>query len=94
MLCLVAFITPKQEFYQTAKQAIVDILEVTRAEAGCITFWLHENQEENQLCLYEQFTSQEALDEHYAKPYIKPVFEAYEAWLEKPVEITKLKLLG
>lgn len=94
MLCIVAFITPKEDCYDLAKQALLNILEDTRSELGCITFLLHENEEENQLCLYEQFTSQEALDEHYSKPYIVPVFEAYQEWLAKPVEVKKLKFLG
>ncbi len=94
MLCIVAFISPKQEYYQLAKQALLDILEQTRSESGCITFWLHENLDQNQLCLYEQFDNAQALEEHYQKSYIIPVFEAYQQWLDKPVEVTKLTKIG
>ncbi len=87
-----AKITPKPEFYQKAKEAIASIIPMTRAELGCLEFTLHQNNE-GSLYLYEQWTSSDALEQHYEMDYTKSVFESYQAWLANEPEITKLNKL-
>jgi len=84
-----AKITPKSEFYQVAKQAIIDIIPQTRNEVGCITFTLHEDGS-GSLYLYEQWLDDAALALHYDMDYTKAVFKAYQNWLATTPEITKL----
>ncbi len=90
-LFVFAKITPKSEYFDNAKQAIIDILKPTRSEPGCHQFELHENILEGHLFLYEEWEDAEALDEHYQKPYTSAVFENYEEWLASPVEVSKMK---
>lgn len=85
-LAVFATITPKPEHLDAARQAIVGILQDTRAEAGCLTFDLHEDPVAGKLYLYEIWSGQAALDAHYAQPYTKAVCQAYELWLAAPVE--------
>lgn len=85
-LSIFATITPKPEHLDAARQAIMGILDDTRAEQGCLTFDLHEDTVAGKLHLYEIWSGQAALDAHYAQPYTKAVFQAYEAWLAAPVE--------
>ena len=94
MLNLIAFITPKPEHYDTCKQKIIDVLELTRAEQGCLQFEFYETKASQQLVLVEIWKSQQALDEHYAQSYILPIFEFYQDALEKEPEIHKLNELS
>ncbi len=88
---LVAKITPKAVFFEQAKEAIANIVPQTLEEEGCRQFSVYQG--EGALFLYEEWEDQAALDEHYAMPYIAPVFEAYKEWLAEPVEINKLSRL-
>lgn len=90
-LYVMAKITPKIQFFEHAKSAILDIVAPTLKEEGCRQFAVH--QDDRSLYLYEEWDDQTALDEHYSMSYVVPVFESYKAWLEKPVEINKLSRL-
>ncbi len=84
-------ITPKQEYYDQAKAALLSIIDQTRNEKGCYQFELTQGESDGSLFLYEEWANQQALDEHYAQPYIVHVFQKYEQWLSCPVEITRLR---
>lgn len=88
-LFLVAKITPKAEYFQAAKQAIVDIIPQTRNEPGCLEFTLHQDNN-GCLFLYEQWVDECALEQHYEMPYTREVFQRYQNWLSEQPEITKL----
>ncbi|KIC39568.1 putative quinol monooxygenase [Leisingera sp. ANG-M7] len=91
---LVAKITPKQEHMQDVRQSLLDILEPTRAEPGCLKFLLAEGRDGDCFYLDEEWASDDALAAHYAADYITPVFAKYEAWLAAPVEIHKMTPLA
>ncbi|BBM01097.1 putative quinol monooxygenase [Microbulbifer sp. GL-2] len=91
-LFIIARISPKTEFFEQAKQAILSIVANTLEEEGCLQFTVHEDGES--LFLYEEWRNQDDLERHYAMPYIAPIFEAYQEWLKGPVEINKLKRLA
>ncbi|WDE08715.1 antibiotic biosynthesis monooxygenase [Thalassomonas viridans] len=90
-LFVFAKIHPKNEHFEEAKQAIINILKLTREEPGCRQFELHENATGKSLFLYEEWENELALEEHYKKPYTAAVFENYQAWLAAPVDITKMQ---
>lgn len=90
MLDIVALITPKTEHYQACKQKITEVIELTRTEEGCLRFEVYEDETAQQLILVETWKNQIALDEHYAKTYITPIFEFYQSALLKEPEIHKL----
>lgn len=84
-----AKITPKNEFFDAARDAITEIIPQTRNEAGCLEFTLHQDGD-GSLYLYEEWTNDEALELHHSMDYTKAVFEAYKSWLAVSPEITKL----
>lgn len=94
MINIVAFITPKTKDYEKCKKKIIDILSITRAEDGCTRFEIYEDEITQQLVLVEAFSDQKALDEHYAKPYVLPIFEFYKTALQREPEIHKLSLVS
>ncbi len=89
-LFIFAEIKPKPEHFDEAKKAIIGILKQTRAEKGCRSFDLFNSPDQSTLYLFEEWDDQNALDEHYAKPYIIEVFKAYENWLAEPPRILPL----
>ncbi|MEW2913187.1 putative quinol monooxygenase [Leisingera sp. JC11] len=91
---LVAKITPKPEHMQDVRQSLLDVLEPTRAEAGCLKFRLLEGRDGTCFYLDEEWASDDALAAHYAADYITPIFAKYEDWLAKPVEIHKMTALA
>ncbi|MDG6079015.1 antibiotic biosynthesis monooxygenase [Erythrobacter litoralis] len=90
-LIVLARITPKREHLDEAREAIRAILEDTRAEEGCLTFKLAEDEDAGVLHLYEEWADPKALAHHHAQSYTVAVFEAYESWLSEEPEILHLK---
>lgn len=94
-LTIFARITPKTEYFEDARQAVLDIISATLAEPGCHTFTLHEDAEARQrLYLYEIWENESALSAHHEQSYTQAVFDSYREWLSEPVEITVLRQLG
>jgi len=87
-LFIFAKITPKKEFKDNVRDAILSVIDKTLQEEGCFEFkFLFD--EEN-FYLYEEWKDLNALELHYDMPYIKEVFKSYETWLSKPVEVIKM----
>ncbi|MGF1763678.1 putative quinol monooxygenase [Aliivibrio kagoshimensis] len=84
-----AKITPKPEYFEVSKEAIIEIISQTRNESGCLEFTLHEDGA-GSLYLYEEWIDDNALKLHHEMGYTKAVFEAYTDWLATPPEISKL----
>jgi len=88
-----AKITPKPTYFEVSKEAIKNILPMTRNEPGCLEFTLHED-DAGSLCLYEEWVDENALKNHHNMDYTKAVFEAYTNWLAAPPQISKLMKLA
>jgi len=93
-LFIFAEIKPKPEHFKDAQQAIIGILQDTRAEKGCVSFDLFSAPEDDTLYLFEEWADQDALDLHHAQPYTLAVFKAYESWLAQPPRILPMKNIG
>ncbi len=85
-----AKITPKPEHFEAARAAIRGILAETRAEEGCRSFDLFENEDEGHLYLIEEWAGPSALEAHYAQAYTMRVFEQYQDWLAEDPEIHRM----
>jgi quinol monooxygenase YgiN len=71
-------------------QELKGLLTPTRAEAGCLNYDLHQSQNDRGLfVLYENWTSQAALDAHFQTPYLKAMFRLVPELVEGPLDITK-----
>ena len=86
-----ATIRPNQEHVDLAKKAVLNILEETRQEAGCLKFELYESADGQTLYLDEEWTDRTALEFHHAQPYTAKVFEAYKGWLRVEPELIELR---
>lgn len=89
-----AKITPKPEHYNDAQDAIMSIVEETRAEPGCLEFTVLADTDQGHLFLFEEWQNEDALKEHHGKPYTKAVMENYDNWLAEPLRFeTMAKVL-
>lgn len=86
-----AEIAPKQEHFSSALEAVDGILEMTRAEPGCLRFDLFTNPDRTHLYLYEEWRDDTAFNHHHAQDYTRAVYKAYEGWLEKLPELKRLE---
>lgn len=67
----------------------------TRAEPGCINYDFHcDKSDPNIFIFYENFVSQEALDEHLKKVHLKPLMDRLDELLAEPVNIRHLEMLS
>lgn len=87
-LLVFAIIKPKAEHFSSARDAIVRIIPMTRAESGCLQFVLHEGN--GSLYLYEEWSDEAALTLHHGQQYTADVFENYKSWLTEPVTVMKM----
>jgi len=87
-LFLIAKVFPKAEHFKDAKNALLDIIEQTLEEDGCIQFELYDDKKN--LYLYEEWIDEAALAQHYEEPYTKVVFDKYQKWLAALVEVMKM----
>lgn len=91
---ILAKITPKPEHLEKAREAIIAILERTRAEIGCHRFDAFVGPDKNCIFLIEHWADKAAFDAHHAQDYTRAVFRSYEAWLAEPAEILELSKIG
>jgi quinol monooxygenase YgiN len=65
-------IQAKQGMEEQLKQALLSVLGPTRAEPGCINFYLHQGREDgSRFMAYQNWVSKEAEDAHYQQPYMQ-----------------------
>ncbi len=90
IICTAQFIA-KEEKKEQLKQSLIELLEPTRKEDGCISYTLHENIENpNTLTMIENFKNKEAFDLHGQQPYLVD-FKNIVGDLVSSVEVTMSK---
>jgi quinol monooxygenase YgiN len=76
-LTIVANITAEQEQVELVKAALVKLIPTTRAEAGCIRYDLHrDNEEPRHFMFIETWESREHWQEHMQAPHLAAYLEA------------------
>ncbi len=88
-LFIFATINPKEKYFKRAKKALLNILEPTQKEEGCLNFELYDDG--SFLYLHEEWRDESCLRIHHDKSYTKELFEKYNKWLFNPVEVIKMK---
>ncbi len=92
---VVARIRAKAGKEDLVREHLMALIAPTRAEAGCITYDLHQAAEEKGLFLfYENWVSKEALDEHLATPHLEGFKRVADQILVEPLDITLWELIS
>ena len=78
-LTIVARILAKTEKRELVKSELLKLIEITRAEEGCINYDLHQDNEDPNLFLfYENWTSRELWQKHMNNSHLAAYMEATE----------------
>lgn len=83
-----ARIRAKSGMEKRVKEELLRLIAPTRNEKGCISFDLHQSTEDPSLFLfYENWVSEQALNEHLEKPYLKAFFDKKDELFTEGPEI-------
>lgn len=85
-------ITPKPEFFEDAKEAILKVIPHALEDDGCKCFSLHESavEDDRSFYLYEIFDSQDAYNRYALQPFSLKIRESFKQWLACPPSLIKL----
>ena len=87
-IVLVARLRVKEGMVDEAKNAALSLVDSSRAEEGCIKYDVHQSiEDETVLIWHEVWTSKNALDEHFQKPYFTSFFAKVEEVAAEPPQI-------
>ena len=75
---------------EETKQFLLGLIEPTRQEAGCVEYWLHQdNDDPAEFTFYENWTDRSEWDKHMELPHL----EAFAKVKDKVFELEKLRLM-
>lgn len=75
---------------EETKAFLTGLVDPTRQEAGCIEYWLHQdNEDPAEFTFYENWVSREAWDQHMEMPHL----QAFADVKDKVFELQKLRLM-
>ena len=78
-LTLIAHIYAKPDKVDFIKEELMKLIEITRAEAGCIQYDLHQdNEKPAHFFFYENWESRELWQNHMNAPHLKKYMEVTE----------------
>jgi quinol monooxygenase YgiN len=87
-LTVAAIIKAKAGCEEKLKRALLELVDPTRAEFGCLQYDLHQGQDDRGLFIfYENWTDRQALEAHFESTHLKAMQEKASAWLAEPVQI-------
>ncbi|OHX64164.1 putative quinol monooxygenase [Flammeovirga pacifica] len=83
-LTIVARILAKEEKRDLVKSELLKLIEVTRAEKGCINYDLHQdNENPNQFLFFENWENKELWETHMNNPHLSEYMKATEGAVEE-----------
>ena len=92
---IIGTVVAKPEKREELLKILSSFVTPTRTEPGCINYDFHSDADDpNTFVFYENFVSKEALDEHLAMPYIRPLIDRVDELLAGPVNIRHLTMLS
>ena len=82
-LTIVAKILAKAEHRELVKRELIKLIDTTKAEAGCINYDLHQDQDnENLFLFYENWTSRALWQQHMNNAHLAEYVKATEGAIE------------
>ncbi|MFJ1709621.1 putative quinol monooxygenase [Kitasatospora sp. NPDC088346] len=91
-LIALARVTARPSQREALQNALVELIEPSRAEPGCFDYTLFELQEQpGTFYVRETWADQEALDFHMATPHFQAFAARFGELLEEPIRLTRLR---
>lgn len=93
-IVLVARLKVKDGAVEEAKQAALDIVADSRAEAGCVNYDIHQAIDDPTVFVWhETWKNKTAIDEHFETDFFKNFFAKVEKFAAEPPQITLTKMI-
>ena len=91
---VVARIRAKAGKEKDVRDTLLALIEPTSAEKGCLSYDLHQSEEDEGLFLfYENWESRKDLDNHLLMPYLQAFIAKSEEILAEPIDLSLWKIL-
>ncbi|MDR9779603.1 putative quinol monooxygenase [Rhizobium redzepovicii] len=92
---IIGTVTARPECRAELEAILTRQVAPTRAEAGCINYDFHVDATDPCIFVfYENWRSQEDLDQHMKMPHLMPLLSEIDRLLARPVEIRHLRMIG
>lgn len=92
---VIAYIFAKTGEEQRVQTALLDLVEQTRKEKGCINYDLHQSSEDtSKFVMYENWESAADLDAHSKSSHLREFGNTMRPFLERPTEVSKWNMLS
>ena len=92
---IIGTVTGRPECRDELEAILTRQVAPTRAEAGCINYDFHVDATDPCIFVfYENWRSQEDLDQHMKMPHLMPFLSEIDRLLARPVEIRHLRMIG
>jgi quinol monooxygenase YgiN len=89
-ICALIRAKPGQE--DKLKAALVEVVQKTQREPGCLLFQIHEFEHDPcRFMLWECFENFAALEAHMATDYTREYFENARKFMAEPTQVTRLR---
>jgi len=93
-LTIVANIKVKSEHIATVKAELEKLIPITRAEAGCLQYDLHQdNENPAHFLFYENWQSRELWQTHMGAPHLAAYMEATDGAVEE-FTLNEMSIIG
>lgn len=92
---VVAHLTAKPDKVDETREALIELIALTRAEDGCIHYELTQNNDDpTDFTFVEEWTSDESLDEHLRTDHIRKLQSRGEELFAAPPDIRRYTLVA
>ena len=92
---IIGTVVAKPDTREELQAILAAQVDPTRAEEGCINYDFHVDASDPCVFVfYENWRSQEDLDNHLTKPHLKPLFDRQGELLARPVDIRHLTMIS
>ncbi|AQT66996.1 Putative monooxygenase [Anaerohalosphaera lusitana] len=92
---VIAELKAKKGKEEDLRQFLLGLIEPSRADQGCIAYFLHESAEEPGLFMfYERWENGEMLESHIQQPHLQALMDKSDELLAEPLDVTSWKRLA
>ncbi len=94
-IVVLAIARAKKGLSDKVRAELMSLVVPTRAEAGCISYDLHQDTADNEsFMFYETWESKESLDKHIQTPHLQGLLAKAKTILAEPLDVTIWKKLS
>lgn len=88
MKVITARVRVKAEHWDAARELAESHSRASREEPGCLSHdWFPHPGEPHTIFFYEQWRDQDAIEQHFARPYSARLVSAFREWGSSPLEL-------